>query len=285
MDGVDVVIHAAGHYPAVSLDPEGTLTLGLRQMRSVLDAAATAGVRRLLYVSSTATTRARPDRPSDERDVWTSRPGIGVYHDLKWAMEAMAEAEDRLEVVTVCPAACLGVGDARVGTCAIVVALARGLAVPHADGVVSIVDAADVGAALARLVLHPAPPRRLLLSGGSYPFHPLMERLAVRYGVAPPPAPLEAAIAQALALEEEHRATSEGRRPALSRELVDLVVHGARLDTSLAERVLPMPWSTLEQTLDRFDGWARRLGLVPRAPPPHPRPSPSLPSPSTEPSP
>lgn len=264
MRGVDVVFHAAAHYPATSLDAEATLDHGVRQMQAVLDAAATARVRRLVYVSSTATVRPREDGPSNESDVWSESPALGVYHDLKWAMEALARAENRLEVVTACPAACLGAGDVRVGTCAVLVALARGIDVPHADGIVSIVDAADVGTAVARLGLHRSPPPRVILSGGSHRFHTLLESLSTRYHAPLPSPPRPPHVAQQLAYDEELAATAAGRRPMLSREIVDLVIHGAALDTTLAERTLDMTWAPLDKTLDRFDAWARRLGLLPR---------------------
>jgi len=52
--------------------------------------------------------------PSNERDVFATRPHIGAYRDAKWAMESRAAAEQRLEVVVACPSACLGtVGSAR----------------------------------------------------------------------------------------------------------------------------------------------------------------------------
>ena len=114
------------------------------------------------------------------------------------------------------------------------------------------------------------PPGRVILSGGSHRFHPLLRELASRYH-APLPSPARPPhVAQQLAYDEELAATAAGRRPMLSREIVDLVIHGAALDTSLAERTLGMKWSPLEQTLDRFDTWARRLGLLPRQSPPLP---------------
>jgi dihydroflavonol-4-reductase len=163
MRGCDVVVHCAGHYPRHSLDREGTLAVGARQIRTVLDAAARARVRRLVYVSSTATVAPAPDGRSDERHRFEGPPGFGVYHDLKWAMESAVLAEDRFEVVVVCPGACLGPWDLRVGTSALVLAIARGLGPPYPDGVVNVVDARDVAEAVSRLVVAGAPPRSVLI--------------------------------------------------------------------------------------------------------------------------
>ena len=271
MAGCEVVVHVAGHYPKTSLDPQTALHTGLSQSDRVLDAAAAAGVRRLVYVSSTGTVAPAPGGgPSDERHTFPTSPGHGVYHDLKWAMEQRFAEETRLQTIIACPAACVGPGDLRVGTSAILVGLARGMDPPHPDGWVSLVDPRDVGQGLARLALDPSPPHRVLLSGGSYRLHALLERLARRYGVARPSAPLSPDKARFLADAAEAAAAGTPDRPALSREIVDLVIHGVPLSTSRAEDALGLRWTSLQRTLDDFDGWARRLGIVPSPPEIHP---------------
>lgn len=263
MTGHDVVFHLAGHYPKFSFDREGAIGTGLRQLEHVLDAAATTGVKRVIHVSSTATVAAVPGRASTEDDVFDAPPGFGTYHDLKWLLEARAREERRVDVVIACPGACIGPWDLRVGTSALLVALARGMDPKHPDGIVSIVDPEDVARGLLALAEAERPPPRLLLSGGSHALHALLDALALRYKVAPPSAPLSAAEATALADHAEHRAASAGGRPELSREIVDLVVHGAHLDAS---RSLPLvgAYTSLATTLDRFDAWAQRMRLVPR---------------------
>ena len=266
MAGVDVVFHMAGHYPRLSLDRDAILETGTRQMRNVLDAAAAARVGRLIYASSNASVAPRPDGPSDERDVYPTMPGIGPYHDVKWAMEALAFAEERTEVLVACPSGCLGPWDMRVGTSALIVALANGKDVPHPDGIANLVDVRDVAAALVRLAQHPQPPHRVLLSGSDQPLHALLCDLAMRYGVPQPSAPLSATDARAFADAEELRCSKEGGRPWLSREIADLIINGTPLDTSLAERELGARWTPLPDTLDALDGWARRMRFIPESP-------------------
>jgi len=286
MEGCQIVIHLAGHYPKTSLDPVGTLQLGLRQTRNVLDAAASAGVRRLVYVSSTATVAPNPDGPSDERHTYATSPGHGTYHDLKWHMEQAFLAEDRLEVVVACPAACLGPGDLRVGTAALLVAMAHGMDPPHPDGHVPVVDVRDVGRAVAAMALTPQCPRRVLIAGHNQRLQPLLEETARRYGVAPPSPPLTADQAFALANQAEAAIAGTPNPPALSREIVDLVVYGLPLSTRLAEDRLGLQWTPLSSTLDAFDAWARRLRIIPplpeskscSPPPTKPESTPSSPS-------
>jgi dihydroflavonol-4-reductase len=259
MRGADVVVHAAGHYPRHSLDRAGTLETGLRQSENVLNAAL--AVPRLVYVSSTATVAPG----GDEAARWPDPPGLGVYHDLKWAMEQVFSPHPGL--VVACPAGCLGAHDHRVGTAGLLVATARGEDPPHPDGIVNLVDAADVGEAVARLVVHPSPPPRVILSGSNLRLHELLLSLARRYRVRRPSAPVAPDAMLALADAEEAAASRERRRPRLSREIVDLVVHGHPVDATLATRVLGMAWTPLGETLDRFDAWARLHGLIPTLPP------------------
>ncbi|MFZ5477472.1 MAG: NAD-dependent epimerase/dehydratase family protein [Myxococcota bacterium] len=258
MADVDVVFHCAGHYPRHSLDRVAAFETGLRQTRNVL--AAATHVRRVVYVSSTATV-APTDGVSDETSVYRHMPCIGVYHDLKWAMEQAFLAHPN--VVVACPSAIVGPFDYRVGTSAMVVGLARGMDPPHPDGWVSIVDAADVGEAVVRLALHPDPPKRVILSGPSRRLHPLLVELAGRYGVAPPSPALSPEEAFRVADEGEAKAHAEGGRSMLARELADLIVHGVPMSARLAETTLGLSWTPLSETLDRFDAWARRMRLYP----------------------
>jgi dihydroflavonol-4-reductase len=275
LGGCGTVVHVAGHYPRLSVDLDGTLALATRQTRTLLDAVAAAGVRRLVYVSSTATVAPRADGPSTEADRYPAPPPHGTYHAVKWHLEALVDAETRFETATVCPGACLGPHDYRLGTAAFLAATARGLQPPHPDGVVNVVDVRDVGQAVARVATMRAPPRRVLLSGETFNLHRLLELVAPRYGAPPPVPALPAAQAVALADAEEHAAALAKKRPALSRELVDLVVHGVTVDASLSREVLGLAYRPLASTLDAFDEWALRIGLLERplpAPPVHPQP-------------
>lgn len=215
--GTDVLVHAAGHYPRFSLELSQTLQRGLAELETVLDAAAKAKVKRLVFVSSTATIAPRDERASTEADAFAAAPEWGTYHALKWHLEARLAREDRLEVVIANPAACLGPFDWKVGTSALLLATARGTPPPHPEGRITTVDARDVGAALVKLATLPSPPRRLIIANESADAHELLVMLARRYGAPPPPAPLSPAAARALADAQEHEAARTGGRALLAR--------------------------------------------------------------------
>lgn len=262
--GNDVCVHLAGHYPRDSRTPEATLARGRKQTQTVLDAAAEAGVKRFIYVSSTATVAPRADgSPSTEADVYPHAPGFGTYHDLKWAMEACVLAERRFEVLVACPGACIGPWDLKVGTSALLVGMAHDRCPPHPDGTVALVDARDVGRALFALTTHPHPPRRVLLAGRTTRLQTLLTELAHHYGVALPSAPLAPEAACALADAEEARVAGTPERAAIAREIVDLVIHGVPVDASLATATLGLQWTPFSETLAAFDTWAARMRIIP----------------------
>lgn len=261
--GVDVLVHAAAHYPRFSHDLDATVARGLAELDGVIEAAVAAKVRRLVFVSSTATIALRDDRPSTEADGFTECPSWGTYHALKWHLERRVLGEQRLEVCIVNPAACLGPYDWKVGTSALMAATARGIPPPHPQGFITTVDARDVGEALVLVAQHPSPPKRLVLANEAADVHALLTRLALRYGVAPPPPALAPDVARALADAQEEEAAKTGGRAQLARELVDLIVHSPRLDASLS-RSLGLQYRPLEDTLSAWDTWARGMGILPR---------------------
>lgn len=268
LQGVEVLVHAAAHYPRVSHHLEETLERGRRELRSVLNAAAHAGVRRLVFVSSTATVAPHPDRASTETDVHVQSPTWGTYHQLKWELEQLLALERRFEVLVVCPAACLGPYDWKVGTSALLLAMARGSPPPHPQGKISTVDVRDVAQALVRLSLELNVPKRLLLAANHHDAHSLFQHLAQRYGCSSIPQPLSAEAARTLADTQERAAEQSKGRAQLSRELVDLIIHGPTIDGSAAVR-WGLNYRPLSETLDAWDEWALRMGLIHRPPESH----------------
>lgn len=264
MQGMDTVFHCAAHYPRLSIHPEQTLELGTRQLQNTLDAAARAGIQRFVYVSTTAIVAPNPDGgPSNETHRHPARPGHGTYHDLKWELERMIDAEDRFQTVSAAPGACIGPWDLRVGTTALLVATANGMNPPHPNGWINPVDARDVGEALARIGLREAPSDRYVFAGGNHRLHDMLVGLADRYRVAAPVPALSDDEAVRLADELEHKAHETGERALLAREIADMVIHGVPIDTTRAQTELGMSWRSLDETLDAYDAWARPLRILP----------------------
>lgn len=265
LDGCRQIVHLAGLYPRTSQRAAEDLHRALTQQRHLLDAAAAAGVRRLIYVSSTATVPPVQGRLGGAADRW-SAPPPSVYHRIKWHLEELALAERRFEVVVACPSGCLGPGDLRIGTSALLVAIARGAVPALPTGWVSLVDVRDVGLALAELTVAPTPPRRTILSAGSYRLEHLIPALAARYGNGHPLAWVDPATARAAADVAERRWLDGGPRPPAPRELIDLILEGGELEHGYDLRRLGLIPRGLDLSLNEWDTWARRARILPSFP-------------------
>ena len=269
MAGSDVVFFAAGHYPRYAGDTVAQVSTGVSGVASALAAARRAGVRRFVYVGSVATVAQRADgRPATEADGLIVPPPGATYHAVKVAMaRTVMEAASRgeLGIVTACPTGCLGPYDHKVGTGYLVAGVGSGRLDRFVDGFVDMVDARDVARSLVVAAERGRHGARYILAGHGLPVSTLIDRLARRLGVEPPTRRLAAEEAVAFADAEEARCRGTAERPRLSRELVDLIVHGQPVDDALARGELGHLARPLEATFDDTYDWYQRNGFVPRA--------------------
>lgn len=260
MTGCDVAFVAAGYYPRYSLDVSETVERGVSTIRNACDAAIAAGVERLVYTSSTgALGKAPPHRAADERDVPPDMPPHSPYRAVKWAMEREVEraAARGLSAVTVIPGACVGPFDARAGTGGILVGVVNGLIPWYVDGLVNLVDVADVAQAHVRAAGARAG-GRFCVAGHTIRMEALLRLIADRYGGRMPGERLDAEAARERADAEERSAAAERRRVPMPRELVDLITAGQHVSSARAERVLGLRFTPLDQALDSAHEWFAR---------------------------
>ncbi len=266
MCGCDVVYLAGAHYPRYSLDLHASLEQGLEGVANVCAAALAASVPRLVYTSTIATLGSSPDdRCADERDVLSTMPTDSVYRAVKWAMEHEVERARRagLDVVTLLPGGCVGPGDLRLGTAAVIAGVIRGELPWWVDGRVNIVDVGDVARAHVAAASK-TPATRYAIAGHTLRVPALLHTIARRYGGTVPDLELTADEARARALDDERAAAPRKGRVAIPRELVDMAVHGQRVSNARAEVDLGLSLTPLDQALDRAHVWLSSFGFVPR---------------------
>jgi len=163
-----------------------------------------------------------------------------------------------------CPTGCMGRYDYKVGTGFFVLGMASRKLDFFVDGDINIVDAQDVArASIATATLERAPDSRLIVAGHNVRVAELLERMSQRYGVPMPARQLSAEEGYALAESEERRCLESGRgRPRLTREMVDVVVHGQFVDDSKTREVLGTSPVGLLQTLDEAREWYGQNGYL-----------------------
>jgi dihydroflavonol-4-reductase len=195
-------------------------------------------------------------------------PSDSVYRAVKWSMEREVErARDRgLDAVTLLPGGCIGPGDLRVGTSAIIVGVVRRAMPWWVDGLVNIVDVADVARAHVAAVAS-TPHSRYVLGGHTVRVGALLRKIAQRYGGEVPSRELPPAEARARALADERRAAPRRERVPIPRELVDMAIHGQRVSNDRAGADLGLTLTPLDVALDRAHAWLARFGFVPKSTP------------------
>ena len=119
MNGVDVVIHAAGYYPSDSKNVPSQVAHSMQQTTNVLDLMRAAKAKRLIYTSSYTTMVPPLDehkQPAAEEDYY--QPGMLVrsaYYECKAAMEhvLLGRQDKDIEIVILNPTLAINRGRVR----------------------------------------------------------------------------------------------------------------------------------------------------------------------------
>lgn len=266
MDGAEVAFFSAGHYPRLSIDTEKQVEQGVRGLKNALESAMKAGVRRFVYTGSVATVaRPRDGRPATEADgLIPKAPEGSTYYAVKLAMDQAVDHAVKAgqDVVTLMPTGCFGPYDHKVGTGFFVVALANKALATYVDGRTNIVDARDVALGHLAAATKGRAGERYILGGTNIGITDLLHEMARRYDVPPPGRCMPADEALAFATAEEARCHGTPHRPALSREMVDMAVHGQFVDVAKAKSELGFNPRPLEETLAGSFEWYRQNGYI-----------------------
>ena len=189
MDGVTHVYHLAGYVSRRPEDAHLMFTVHVDGTRIVCQAAAQAGVKRVV-MSSTSGTIAISEREDEWPDEDSPAPMSLIarwpYYSSKFYQEATARrfCGDKVELVTVNPALLLGPGDERIGSTREVLSFLSGDVRIVPPGGLNFVDARDVAAIIPVAMEKGRPGERYLLGGHNMSFAEYfdrMERLSKEY--------------------------------------------------------------------------------------------------------
>jgi dihydroflavonol-4-reductase len=268
MRGCPLVFHAAGYYPHRARDVRETVRHGVTGMRNVLNAAVTAGVKRLVYTSALTTVGppADPSRLADERDLYTPGSIPNPYYEVKWAMEmeALRAAAQGVPVLVVLPTAVFGPGDVKPTTSSLLLAVAQGRVPVYIEGVMNVVDGRDVATGHIAAAKRGKPGRRYILGGHNLTIRELLTIAAEAAGRRPPALKLPPWLVRAVA-------GVGGKLGIAGTHHLRAIDHWRPLDNSRARAELGLPESipfaqTCRDTLD----WFYEHGYLKNKPTPRP---------------
>jgi dihydroflavonol-4-reductase len=272
MRGCDVVYHAAGVNALCVRDPRPLFEVNVQGSRNVVEAAAAAGVRRVVYTSSAAVlgeARGKVGTETSPHRGWF----LSSYERSKYEAERAvlaAARETELEVVCVNPASVQGPGRAT-GSTKLLLDYLNGRLRAIIDSTLSLVDIADCTDGHLLAEVRGEAGERYVLSGATLTVREAVELLNRLTGIERSPRAMPPAVAKAAALAVETAARLRRTRPRVCRDLVRTALHGHVYDGSKATRELGLSYTPLEETVRRTLEWFEEQGLVkarsePRAP-------------------
>ena len=256
---VDVVVHAAGLVSHELDRAADTWAVHVVGTQKVMEAAAAAKVKRVVYLSTSGTLAVSADSnalATESSPVPESLISQWPYYRSKLYAEQWALGQDGPEVICLNPSLLLGPGDTADGasTHSVRVFLDHGVPVAPSGGI-SFVDVRDVSAAVELALTHGQPGSKYLLAGANMLFVDFYSRLARITGRDEPMVAMPGLTRKALRWFPKWGKESgihAGIGPTISREDLELASHYWYADASKAVAELGWshrdPMSTLEDT-------------------------------------
>ncbi|MFT4979045.1 MAG: dihydroflavonol-4-reductase [Myxococcota bacterium] len=271
LDGVEVLVHAAGLVSFDAKDARAMWRVHVEGTEILLAAAKKAGVKRVVYISTSGTVAVSEEQDTvATEDSPSPLPIIKAwpYYRSKLFAEQTALSHSELGFPVVClnPSLLLGPGDEPEGSSTESVRRFLDDQVPASPpGTISFVDVRDVAEAIAAALVGGQGGRRYLLSGSNMTFKEYYARLARIADKRPPMAALPAVTRRLVSWLPGIEAMTALVGASLSKDELDIACHNWSASSDRAEEELGWqprdPLATLEDTV--FDIRAREGELAP----------------------
>ena len=234
----------------------------------LLQAAAAAGVERVVYTSSVGALGLHPDgRPADETAPVALADMIGHYQRSKYLAErkALEHAAEGVPVVIVNPSTPVGDLDVKpTPTGQMIVDFLNRRIPAYVDSGLNLVDVADVAQGHLLAAERGVVGEKYILGHRNLTLKEIFDLLGRLTGLPSPRLRLPHAIPLAAAAVDTALARLTGRTPRVSLESVRMSRKRMFFDGSRAVRELGLPQSPVEAALTRAVDWFREHGYVRR---------------------
>ena len=265
MTGCDVVFHVAGVNRLCQRDSTEMFRVNVAGSINVVEAAAEAGVPRVVHTSSAATIGEAAGTVGSEvsphRGFFLSRYERSKYEAEQEVLRAAGHRD--VGVVIVNPASVQGPGRST-GTARLLIDYLDGRLRADVDTRLSIVDVDDCALGHVLAARHGAAGERYVLSAPWLSIRDAREMLDEIAGTSSRVLRLPGWAASAAAAVAEGAARVLGREPPVCRESMRVLRHGHAYDGSRAARELGLEYLPLRHTLRRTVEWLVHYGFVRR---------------------
>lgn len=266
MAGVDGVVFCAGYYPTKPRHWQDDVSSALNQTNHFYAACLAANVSRIVYVGAAIALPKHPQgKPGHEGLFYEEMPAWrNPYLLCKWALDEQArdQARNGLPVMIGIPGMSLGELDVGPSTGRLVTAIACGEMTRYVPGARNVIDAAEAGRGLLRVLEKGRPGERYLLTGENVQLADLTAQIADLLGVAAP-TPVSLKVVKGMAALGRMRYRLTGHQPLLNDTSIAVMSGGQFLDGRKAREELGfVSEQSLDDTLRRSIGWFRENGYI-----------------------
>jgi dihydroflavonol-4-reductase len=265
--GVRYFFHVAADYRLWAPQPEDIVRNNLDGARSAMEAALAGGVERVVYTSSVATLRLRPDRsPADETQPLSEGEAIGAYKRSKVAAEALVcrmVADRGLPAVIVNPSTPVGPRDVRpTPTGRILVEAATGRMPAFVDTGLNLVHVDDVAEGHLLALERGRIGERYILGGQDIALQQMLAEIARSAGRRPPVVKLPLGPLWPLAELAELAGRVTGREPFLTRDSLKMARQHMYFSSQKAETELGYAARPHQEAIRDALEWFRTAGYL-----------------------
>lgn len=264
VQGCEAVLHLAGIVSYLPRNRAMLQAVNVDGTRNLVEAAAAAGVRRLLLTSSIAALGHVPgEGEGDEDTAFNWGPEGIAYLETKKAAEDLVLAERRLEGLAVNPGIVFGPRDLQQNGGRMVLQVLR-RQVPFApSGGTTAANLDDVAAGHLLALDKGAAGRRYILGGTTGSFLSLYGRIAAAVGGPAPTRIAPPALVSLIGALQELSAAFSGREPPVTRQIARVSARNRRYRSLRAEAELGYSPRPLERGIRACADWYRSEGVLP----------------------
>jgi len=265
--GMRYVAHAAADYRLWVRDPDSMARTNVEGTRTIMRAALSAGVERIVYTSSVATLAPRADgQAADETLSLSETAAIGAYKRSKVTAEQLVEAmaaREGLPAVIVNPSTPIGPRDIRpTPTGRMIVAAACGRIPAFVDTGLNLVHVDDVAAGHVAALERGAVGDRYILGGQNVLLADMLRDIALLVGREAPRLRLPRGPLYPLAAAAGMMAAVTGREPLLTLDGLRMSKQRMFFTSAKAERELAFVARPYVEGLRAAIDWFRGAGYL-----------------------
>ncbi|MCK5066491.1 MAG: NAD-dependent epimerase/dehydratase family protein [Bacteroidales bacterium] len=255
---VEQVYHCAGMISFQPRDRQQMIRFNVESTANVVNACLSAGVNKLLHVSSTSAIGRPPeDSPARESMIWAHSKTSTGYAESKFQseMEVWRGIEEGLKAVIVNPSIILGAGFWERGSSSMFSRVAGGLKYA-APGVTGYVGVQDVVSAMTQLMNSDISGERFIISEGDYSYQQMFEMIGQSLGVQRELKQVSAPLMRNLVRMDVLAGFFTGKRRITS-EHVRAAFSKVRFSTEKIIQATGMKFAPLEQVIEQVAGHYR----------------------------